>query len=99
VVAASGGTDRPDAPTLTARAAALLTLGRPAEAIPYLREALRLTPDYAAAKAGLRTAEGALAARRRSSSPTRATLPAASLEAAAHSDAAFSNEAPVTRSN
>jgi tetratricopeptide (TPR) repeat protein len=99
VVASSGGTDHPDAPTLTARGAALLTLGRPAEAIPLLREALRLAPDYAAAKARLRTAEGALAARRRSSSPTGAALPAASLEAAAHSDAAFSNEAPVTRSN
>jgi tetratricopeptide (TPR) repeat protein len=99
VVASSGGTDRPDASTLTARGAALLTLGRPAEAIPFLREALRLAPDYAAAKVRLRTAEGALAARRRSSSPTGAALPAASLEAAAHSDAAFSNEAPVTRSN
>jgi len=99
VVASSGGTDRPDASTLTARGAALLTLGRPAEAIPFLREALRLAPDYAAAKVRLRTAEGALAARRRSSSPTGAALPAASLETAAHSDAAFSNEAPVTRSN
>jgi tetratricopeptide (TPR) repeat protein len=99
VVASSGGTDRADAPTLTARGAALLTLGRPAEAIPFLREALRLAPDDAAAKVRLRTAEGALAARRRSSSPTRATLPAASLEAAGQSDAAFSNEAPATRSN
>jgi tetratricopeptide (TPR) repeat protein len=99
VVASSGGTDRADAPTLTARGAALLTLGRPAEAIPFLREALRLAPDYAAAKVRLRTAEGALAARRRSSSPTRAKLPAASPEAAGQSDAAFSNEAPVTRSN
>jgi tetratricopeptide (TPR) repeat protein len=98
VVAASRGTDRPDAPTLTARGAALLTLGRPAEAIPFLREALRLAPDYAAAKVRLRTAEGALAARRRSASPTRAKLPAASLEAAGQSNA-FSNEAPVTRSN
>ena len=99
VVASSGGTDRADAPTLTARGAALLTLGRPAEAIPFLREALRLAPDDAAAKVRLRTAEGALAARRRSSSPTRAKLPAASPEAAGQSDAAFSNEAPVTRSN
>ncbi len=99
VVASSSGTDRADAPTLTARGTALLTLGRPAEAIPVLREALRLAPDYAAAKVRLRTAEGAVAARRRSSSPTGVPLPAASLEAAAHSEAAFSNEAPVTRSN
>jgi tetratricopeptide (TPR) repeat protein len=102
VVASSGGMDRADAPTLTARGTALLTLGRPAEAIPFLRAALRLAPDYAAAKARLRTAEGVLAARHRSSSPTgpaSPASPAAPLDAAAQSGAAFSNEAPVTRSN
>jgi len=106
VVALSGSTDRSDAPTLTARGAALMTLGRPADAILSLREALRLAPDYAGAKIRLRIAEGAVAAQRRSSA-TVATLPATprgSLpdlprESAAPDAGAFSNEAPVTRSN
>lgn len=96
VVGLSGSTERADAATLTARGAALLTLGRPADAILSLREALRLAPDYAGAKVRLRIAESAVAARRHSSLPTAATLPAAS---PAQNDPAFSNEAPVTRSN
>jgi tetratricopeptide (TPR) repeat protein len=98
VVALSGGIERPDAPILTARGAALMTLGRPADAIPALREALRLAPDFAAAKVRLRVAEGSLASQRRSSA-TAAALPAAPRESTGQADGAFSNEAPVTRSN
>jgi tetratricopeptide (TPR) repeat protein len=98
VVALSGNTDRSDAPTLTARGAALMTLRRPADAIPSLREALRLAPDDAGAKVRLRIAERAVAAQRRSPA-TVATLPARSRESAPRDDGAFSNEAPVTRSN
>jgi tetratricopeptide (TPR) repeat protein len=106
VVALCDSTDRSDAPTLTARGAALMTLGRPADAIPSLREALRLAPDYAGAKVRLRIAEGAVAAQRRISATaatlpaaSRESLPAASRESAAQDLGAFSNEAPVTRSN
>jgi tetratricopeptide (TPR) repeat protein len=98
VVALSGSTERSDAPTLTARGAALMTLGRPADAILSFREALQLAPDFADAKARLRIAEGTLASQRRTSA-TVAASPAASLDAAGQADGAFSNEAPVTRSN
>jgi tetratricopeptide (TPR) repeat protein len=106
VVALCDSTDRSDAPTLTARGAALMTLGRPADAIPSLREALRLAPDYAGAKVRLRIAEGAVAAQRRISATaaplpatSRESLPATARESAAQDVGAFSNEAPVTRSN
>jgi tetratricopeptide (TPR) repeat protein len=106
VVALSGSTDRSDAATLTARGGALMTLGRPADAILPLREALRLAPDYAGAKVRLRIAEGAVAAQRRNSATVatlpatpRKSLPAVSREPAAQDAGAFSNEAPVTRSN
>jgi tetratricopeptide (TPR) repeat protein len=99
VVALSGSTDRSDAPTLTARGAALMTLGRPVDAILPLREALRLAPDYAGAKVRLRMAEGAVAARRRSPATVAITLPAILRESAPRDAGAFSNEAPVTRSN
>jgi tetratricopeptide (TPR) repeat protein len=106
VVALSGSTDLSDAATLTARGGALMTLGRPADAILSLREALRLAPDYAGAKVRLRIAEGAVAAQRRNSATvatlpatSRESLPAVSREAAAQDTGAFSNEAPVTRSN
>ena len=98
VVALSGATDRADAPTLTARGAALMTLGRPADAILSLREALRLAPDHAGAKMRLRIAEDALASHRRSGAKV-ASLPAAARAPAAQDANAFSNEAPVTRSN
>jgi hypothetical protein len=98
VVALSGATGRSDAQTLTARGAALMTLGRPADAILSLHEALRLAPDYAGAKSRLRIAEDALASHRRSR-VTVAILPAATRGPAAQDDGAFSNEAPVTRSN
>jgi tetratricopeptide (TPR) repeat protein len=98
VVALSASTDRSDAPTLTARGAALMTLGRPADAIPSLGEALRLAPDYADAKVRLRNAERAVASQRRGLA-TVAAVPATSRESTAEADGAFSNEAPVTRSN
>jgi Flp pilus assembly protein TadD len=99
VVALSGSTERSDAPTLTARGAALMTLGRPADAILALREALRLAPDDAGAKLRLRSAEGAVAARRRSAATVADTLPATLRESTPRDAGAFSNEAPVTRSN
>jgi cytochrome c-type biogenesis protein CcmH/NrfG len=81
-----------------ARGAALMTLGRPADAVLSLREALRLAPDDGGAKARLRLAEAALAAQRRKSA-TAAALPAAPPESVTGDAGAFSNEAPVTRSN
>jgi tetratricopeptide (TPR) repeat protein len=106
VVALCDSTDRSDAQTLTARGAALMTLGRPADAILSLREALRLAPDYAGAKVRLRIAEGAVAPQRRISvtaatlpATSRESLPATSRESPGQDVGAFSNEAPVTRSN
>jgi hypothetical protein len=64
-----------------------------------LREALRLAPDDAGAKLRLRSAEGAVAARRRSAATVATTLPATLRESAPRDAGAFSNEAPVTRSN
>jgi Flp pilus assembly protein TadD len=98
IVALSAGADQSDPPTLTARGAALVTLGRPADAVLTLREALRLVPDDAGAKARLRIAEAALAAQRRKSAMA-AALPSTSPEVGAGDAGAFSNEAPVTRSN
>jgi tetratricopeptide (TPR) repeat protein len=98
VVALSGATDRSDAPILTARGAALMTLGRPADAIQSLREALRLAPDDAGAKSRLRLAEDALASHRHRGA-TVASTPAAAPGPAVQDNGAFSNEAPVTRSN
>jgi len=98
VVALSGATDRSDAPLMTARGAALMTLGRPADAILSLREALRVAPDYAGAKLRLRLAEDALASHRRRGA-TVASTPAAAQGPAMQDNGAFSNEAPATRSN
>jgi tetratricopeptide (TPR) repeat protein len=98
VVALSGATDRSDAPLLAARGAALMTLGRPADAILPLREALRLAPDSGGAKLRLRLAEDALASHRRRGAAV-ASLPAAAQGPAVQDEGAFSNEAPVTRSN
>ena len=81
-------------------------LCQPEESATALREALRLSPDYAGAKVRLRIAEGAVAAQRRNSATvatlpatSRESLPAVSREPAAPDAGAFSNEAPVTRSN
>ena len=98
VVALTGGTERQDPPALTARAAALTILGRPADAITSLREALRLAPDFTDAKVRLRIAESTVASQRRSS-VAGADSPATPREGAGPADGAFSNEAPITRSN
>jgi tetratricopeptide (TPR) repeat protein len=98
VAALSGSTEHPDAAILTARGAALMTLGRPADAILALREALRLAPDSADAKVRLRKAEGARATQRRNSAAA-AALPVTARESGGQADGAFSNDAPVTRSN
>jgi tetratricopeptide (TPR) repeat protein len=56
IVSLSDSTGRQDAATLAARGRALMALGRPSEALEPLRQALRLVPDLAEAKAELRLA-------------------------------------------
>ena len=56
VLALSESTGRKDAATLTAVGNASLTLGRRAEALRAYREALRVAPDFTAARDGLRLA-------------------------------------------
>jgi tetratricopeptide (TPR) repeat protein len=113
IVSLSDSTGRQDALTLAARGRALIALGRPSEALEPLRQALRLAPDLAEAKAELRLAS-------LSSKPNRAERPAADgnggsagdksaaagsapIIAAANAGAAaprrYSNDAPVTRTN
>jgi tetratricopeptide (TPR) repeat protein len=113
IVSLSDSTGRQDALTLAARGRALIALGRPSEALEPLRQALRLAPDLAEAKAELRLAS-------LSSKPNRGERPAADgnggsagdksaavgsapIIAAAHAGAAaprrYSNDAPVTRTN
>jgi tetratricopeptide (TPR) repeat protein len=113
IVSLSDSTGRQDALTLAARGRALIALGRPSEALEPLRQALRLAPDLAEAKAELRLAS-------LSSKPNRAERPAvdanggsagdksaaagsAPIIAAANAGAAaprrYSNDAPVTRTN
>jgi tetratricopeptide (TPR) repeat protein len=115
IVSLSDSTGRQDALTLAARGRALIALGRPSEALEPLRQALRLAPDLAEAKAELRLAS-------LSSKPNRADRPAADgngnggsagdksaaagpapVVAAANAGAAaprrYSNDAPVTRTN
>lgn len=96
VVELSALTERSDATTLTARGAALMTLGRRAEAIVPLREALRLAPESGDAQRRLRAIEGLLESQRRSSS---VASPASPGMTAGPTEGAFSNLAPVTRSN
>jgi tetratricopeptide (TPR) repeat protein len=67
VVNLGESTGRKDAPALTAVGTALLALGRPADAVDALRQALRLAPDLATAKERLRIAERAVAAESRRS--------------------------------
>jgi tetratricopeptide (TPR) repeat protein len=113
IVSLSDSTGRQDALTLAARGRALIALGRPSEALEPLRQALRLAPDLAEAKAELRLAS-------LSSKPNRVERPAADgnggstgdksaavgpapIIAAANAGAAaprrYSNDAPVTRTN
>jgi tetratricopeptide (TPR) repeat protein len=99
VVSLSASIDRKDASTLTARGAALMALGHPAEAAASLREALRLAPDLAEAKARLRIAERSLPPQ---TGTSVATVPAPSVTNLDTSQVlmrSFSNDAPATRSN
>jgi tetratricopeptide (TPR) repeat protein len=113
IVSLSDSTGRQDALTLAARGRALMVLGRPAEALQALRQALRLAPDLAEAKTELlRVAtlasrahkpERSVADRTGGSAGERSAA-MGSLPAIAAADAAavtrrYSNDAPVTRTN
>jgi tetratricopeptide (TPR) repeat protein len=113
IVSLSDSTGRQDALTLEARGHALVTLGRPSEALAPLRQALRLAPDLVEAKADLRLA--ALSSKsNRAERPAAdgnggsvgdksATVGPAPIMAAANAGAPaprrYSNVAPVSRTN
>jgi tetratricopeptide (TPR) repeat protein len=113
IVSLSDSTQRQDALTLAARGRALMALGRPAQALEPLRQALRLAPELAEAKNQLRIAQespagdraGRAAADRigRSTSIKAAALaPLPGVVAANTGDTAgrrYSNDAPATQSN
>ncbi len=91
-----------DALTLAARGAALMTLGRPAEAKRPLRAALRLAPSMAEARQQLREAESAAPlVREEVDKPKPVVMAKAMPEPVAAVPAArlYSNEAPVGRTN
>lgn len=98
ILALTGDIDRVDSPTLSARGGALLTLGRTAEAVATLRQALRLAPDSPEAQARLRTAQRT-APSHRSTAREAPDPPAVPADAANRLGNSFSNDAPVTRSN
>lgn len=112
IVSLSDSTGRQDALTLAARGRALIALGRPAEALQPLRQALRLAPDLAEAKTELLRV-AALSSRadkparpvadRTGGSAGDRTATMGSLPATAAADAVvtrrYSNDAPVTRTN
>jgi tetratricopeptide (TPR) repeat protein len=111
IVSLSDSTGRQDALTMAARGHALMALGRPAEALEPLRQALRLAPDLTEAKAELRLA--ALSPRANKAERPAADGNAGSagdksatpqpIIAAANAGAAaprrYSNDAPATRTN
>jgi tetratricopeptide (TPR) repeat protein len=98
VVALTKSTGRKDAATLTAMGTASMTLGHRAAAVGAYREALRLTPEFAAAKEGLRLAEHpAPHPADVASSPEAFTEPTAAPQAGDLGP--FSNAADVTHSN
>jgi tetratricopeptide (TPR) repeat protein len=113
IVTLSDSTQRQDALTLAARGRALMALGRPAQALEPLRQALRLAPDLVEAKNQLRIAQetpagdraGRAAADRigRSTSiKTAALAPLPGAVAANTGDTAgrrYSNDAPANQSN
>jgi tetratricopeptide (TPR) repeat protein len=101
IVALSESTGRGDALTLAARGSALLTLGRPAEALAPLRQALVLSPGLTDAKAQLARAEQSATAANLKQGTARPTLANAQLAAASEAAPArrYSNTAPITRSN
>ena len=113
IVTLSDSTQRQDALTLAARGRALMALGRPAQALEPLRQALRLAPDLVEAKNQLRIAQetpagdraGRAAADRIGRSTSIKTAPLAPLPgvvAANTGDTAgrrYSNDAPANQSN
>jgi tetratricopeptide (TPR) repeat protein len=113
IVSLSDSTGRQDALTLEARGHALVTLGRPSEALAPLRQALRLAPDLVEAKADLRLATLSSKSNKAerpaadgnggSAADKSATVGPAPIMAAANAGAAaprrYSNDAPVTRTN
>jgi tetratricopeptide (TPR) repeat protein len=99
VVSLSASIDRKDASTLTARGAALMTLGHPAEAAASLREALQLAPDLVEAKARLRIAERSPLPRSGNSAPTVAASSVTNPDTSGVSIRSYTNDAPVTRSH
>jgi tetratricopeptide (TPR) repeat protein len=99
VVSLSASIDRKDASTLTARGAALMTLGHPAEAAASLREALQLAPDLAEAKARLRIAERSLPPQSGNSAPTVTASSVTNPDTSGVSIRSYTNDAPATRSN
>jgi tetratricopeptide (TPR) repeat protein len=111
IVSLSDSTGRQDALTLAARGHALMALGRPAEALEPLRQALRLAPDLAEAQAELRLAtlspkankaERPAADGNGGTAGDKSAAPAPIIAAAYAGAAAtrrYSNDAPVTRTN
>jgi tetratricopeptide (TPR) repeat protein len=99
IVGLSATIERKEASTLTARGAALITLGHPAEAVASLREALRLAPDLAEAKARLRVAERSLPRQNGNSASAITISSVTNSDASRVSVRSFTNEAPATRSN
>jgi tetratricopeptide (TPR) repeat protein len=113
IVSLSDSTGRQDALTLAARGRALIALGRPSEAVEPLRQALRLAPDLAEAKAELRLASLSSKPNRMerntadgnggSAGDKSAAVGPAPIVAAANAGAAaprrYSNDAPATRTN
>jgi tetratricopeptide (TPR) repeat protein len=99
IVGLSATIDRKEASTLTARGAALMTLGHPAEAVASLREALRLAPDLAEAKARLRVAERSLPRQSGNSASAVTVSSVTNSDVSRVSNRSFTNEAPATRSN
>lgn len=98
---------RKDALALASRGAALLTLGRPTEALTPLKQALALSPDLPEAKAQLAQAEKLARqearqlaqAERVAQARQTPALPASNEAPTPVQSRTFSNAAPVTRSN
>jgi tetratricopeptide (TPR) repeat protein len=88
-----------DASILLARGAALMTLGRPGEAIVTLREALRLSPELSAAKERLQIAERSVPPQNASAAVAAANPQGTAADAGGVPVKSYTNDAPATRSN
>jgi tetratricopeptide (TPR) repeat protein len=108
IVSLSDSTGRRDPVTLQARGSALLALKRPADAVAPLKEAIRLAPELADARAKLKVAELASASVAQSAPVARSVPHAERVEPAPARIAVntapapaqqFSNEAPVSQTN